>query len=634
MNMQNFKEFSLDEAHKIGSSVEVIKGSGKGIKGHIGEIRHGAFKGAPKTYTVYHGEHDAIQVPKEHIRAIKEDNDLDEGYGEGDIATGGTVIYKHEGKHVMSKMSHKTGGGAGTKIHTIAKHVVPLHHIVSTDASDWNHYKLKEDADLDEARMTAAQRLSNAWDKQRAKSDASLRRTPSSIPKKEEPKKQGVAEASDRMQRYGQLILKRKAEQNAAAQAAKPQPKKEEPPASSDYDSMSTRDFMKQLRDQRRPKKKGVAEAFRPMDEPRYDLSIEARQKRADNAAKAKKEEPKKEVSEALDTHEIAMSHKDKASKALETSDMKSFHNHMSNHHESMGQWHESKGRHSAADREYAKGEEHHEKSLKPDNSRTVGAKNESAICIHCQSDPCICDDSHGFVSEAAQGHTIEAHGIRGMKGTAWRKTFKNHEHLSDWADKNDSVEVHATRDLEQAKKGNLSPAMKEEALSEGANQHKVSVTVSEKDHPMVSKRLEKQQKRVIVSADSKEEAVVRAKKFYTKQGYHVHDAEYHSPQAKTSMKTESVVPSFNEFVSEMWHAGDAYKREFKRREMEHELGHEDRAEKESGNSSHAVHINGKKWKSFSTKSHAQNVAHKIKGATVQKEEYVDENASLDKYKI
>lgn len=52
-------------------------------------------------------------------------------------------------------------------------------------------------------------------------------------------------------------------------------------------------------------------------------------------------------------------------------------------------------------------------------------------------------------LDEAAQGHTIEAQGIRGMKGTPWRKTFKSHEHLSDWADKNDSVEVHATRDLE-----------------------------------------------------------------------------------------------------------------------------------------------------------------------------------------
>ena len=44
-----------------------------------------------------------------------------------------------------------------------------------------------------EARMSASERFSRAFDKQRAKSDASLRRTPSSIPKKEEPKK-AVAE--------------------------------------------------------------------------------------------------------------------------------------------------------------------------------------------------------------------------------------------------------------------------------------------------------------------------------------------------------------------------------------------------------------------------------------------------------
>ena len=42
-----------------------------------------------------------------------------------------------------------------------------------------------------EARMSAAEKLSRAFDKQRAKSDASLRRTPSSIPKKE------VAEETD-----------------------------------------------------------------------------------------------------------------------------------------------------------------------------------------------------------------------------------------------------------------------------------------------------------------------------------------------------------------------------------------------------------------------------------------------------
>jgi hypothetical protein len=44
-------------------------------------------------------------------------------------------------------------------------------------------------------------------------------------------------------------------------------------------------------------------------------------------------------------------------------------------------------------------------------------------------------------------------------------------------------------------------------------------------------------------------------------------------------------------------------------------------------NKPHAVHINGKKWKSFGSQSHAQNVANKIKGATVHKEEYVKEES-------
>ena len=73
------EEAELEEAHKIHDKVEIIKGSAKGTRGHIGEIRHGAFKGAPKQYTVYHGEHDATQVSKEHIRAIKEsDEQIDE----------------------------------------------------------------------------------------------------------------------------------------------------------------------------------------------------------------------------------------------------------------------------------------------------------------------------------------------------------------------------------------------------------------------------------------------------------------------------------------------------------------------------------------------------------------------------
>ena len=73
------EDISIDEAHKINDRVEIIKGSSKGTVGHIGEIRHGLYKGAPKEYTVYHGEHGATRVKKEHIRKLKEEvEELDE----------------------------------------------------------------------------------------------------------------------------------------------------------------------------------------------------------------------------------------------------------------------------------------------------------------------------------------------------------------------------------------------------------------------------------------------------------------------------------------------------------------------------------------------------------------------------
>ena len=39
----------------------------------------------------------------------------------------------------------------------------------------------------------------------------------------------------------------------------------------------------------------------------------------------------------------------------------------------------------------------------------------------------------------------IEAHGVKGVKGWAWRKTFSSPEALMAWADHHDA-EVHATR--------------------------------------------------------------------------------------------------------------------------------------------------------------------------------------------
>ena len=58
------------------------------------------------------------------------------------------------------------------------------------------------------------------------------------------------------------------------------------------------------------------------------------------------------------------------------------------------------------------------------------------------------------------------------------------------------------------------------------------------------------------------------------------------------------------DYDSSVANMGDDYKRAFKRQEMEHELGHE--------TNNYAVAINGKTWKVFGTRSHAEAIARKI----------------------
>lgn len=56
---------------------------------------------------------------------------------------------------------------------------------------------------------------------------------------------------------------------------------------------------------------------------------------------------------------------------------------------------------------------------------------------------------------------------------------------------------------------------------------HRVSVTVSDPNHTAVSKRKEQTLKTVRVSAENESDAVTKAKAFYKKQGYKVHDAAH-----------------------------------------------------------------------------------------------------------
>ena len=62
---------------------------------------------------------------------------------------------------------------------------------------------------------------------------------------------------------------------------------------------------------------------------------------------------------------------------------------------------------------------------------------------------------------------------------------------------------------------------------SEPELKHRVSVTVSDPQHTMVSKRKEKMEKKVRISAKSESDAVELAKDHYKKQGYKIHDANH-----------------------------------------------------------------------------------------------------------
>jgi hypothetical protein len=81
--MKSFADYrELEEAVKIGTKVK-IHAPGKdyhGEVGHVGEIRHGAYKGAPKTYTVDYGDKKSIQLDKKEVKVHKEEVELDEAH--------------------------------------------------------------------------------------------------------------------------------------------------------------------------------------------------------------------------------------------------------------------------------------------------------------------------------------------------------------------------------------------------------------------------------------------------------------------------------------------------------------------------------------------------------------------------
>jgi len=135
------EEIDLDEAIKLGSKV-MIHAPGKsyhGKTGHVGEIRNGAFKGAPKTYTVDH-DGGSIQLDKKNIKMHAEEVGIDEAaWGKDKLANLQAAHARHSEKAIAA---NKAGDHEAVKVHMSKMNMVK---------NQMNKIKQNEDVKLDEA---------------------------------------------------------------------------------------------------------------------------------------------------------------------------------------------------------------------------------------------------------------------------------------------------------------------------------------------------------------------------------------------------------------------------------------------------------------------------------------------------
>jgi len=136
----------------------------------------------------------------------------------------------------------------------------------------------------------------------------------------------------------------------------------------------------------------------------------------------------------------------------------------------------------------------------------------------------------------------VEAYGYRYNnrdQRVVWRKNFPSSEAAYAWADKNNATVI-GVRAAEKAvdeafrlgnkRLGNRRDRFKsihKPSLVETEPTHRIGVTVTDPNHPMVSKRGETVQKSIRVTHADRDAAINRAIAHYRRKGYKVHDHHY-----------------------------------------------------------------------------------------------------------
>jgi hypothetical protein len=304
-------------------------------------------------------------------------------------------------------------------------------------------------------------------------------------------------------------------------------------------------------------------------------------------------------VVEESDAYAKSEENKRSADAAKKQGDMFAHHLHMADHHENLAQWHGEKGRHSTADSHAEKAEKHHELAMqhkmkkeeteldeatpyynKPSwiKKMSQAAKQERLAREKKEKEakPQVKEQSELEEGEERMDRSDYKVSPSGRK-THKQITFKDGSTTGNEKEDEMKEEKMSDADMKERErivkgmKKNISGfkakygerakevmyatatkmAMKEESeLEEQAPvapslmKHRISVTVSDPDHTMVSKRKEKIQKTVIVThSDNKQGAQKVGEKFYKKKGYVVHDS-HHAGMVNEEKLEEALDPS------------------------------------------------------------------------------------------
>lgn len=314
-----------------------------------------------------------------------------------------------------------------------------------------------------------------------------------------------------------------------------------------------------------------------------------------DAAFKASNEEL---VVEESDAYAKSEENKRSADAAKKQGDMFAHHLHMADHHDNLAQWHGEKGRHSTADSHAEKSEQHHEMAMKlkmkkeeveldeatPYYNKPSWIKKMSAAAKQerlarekkeKEAKPQVKEESELEEAsiESRSDYKIDKAGRKSHKQITFKdgSTTGNEKEDEMKEEKMSDADMKERERIVKGMKKNISSfkskygerakevmyatatkmAMKEESeLEEQAPvapslmKHRISVTVSDPDHTMVSKRKEKIQKTVIVThSDNKQGAQKVGEKFYKKKGYIVHDS-HHAGMVNEEKLEEALDPS------------------------------------------------------------------------------------------